>query len=82
MKHMCNLFKTILKYSLHVHIFLIVFINKYGFCFRVKFNRFIVKCLDCKAIAHVEHKDKVPLPCIPVKSTPSKNGVSFLPIYN
>lgn len=51
-----------------------------NYFFRVKFNRVVVKCLDCKATAHLEHKDKIPLPCIPVKSTPSKNGVSFIKI--
>lgn len=48
--------------------------------FRVKFNRVVVKCLDCKATAHLEHKEKIPLPCIPVKNTPSKNGVRFTEI--
>lgn len=37
----------------------------------------MVKCMDCKATAHLEHKDKIPLPCVPVKNTPGKNGVSF-----
>jgi len=46
------------------------------FC-RVKFNRVVVKCVDCKATAHLEHKEKIPLPCVPVKSTPNKNGVSL-----
>lgn len=59
----------------------LIFINKKQQIFRVKFNRVVVKCLDCKATAHLEHKDKVPLPCIPVKSTPNKNGVSFNYIY-
>ncbi|VVC27730.1 Hypothetical protein CINCED_3A023047 [Cinara cedri] len=52
---------------------------------KVKFNRVVVKCLDCKATAHLEHKDKIPLPCIPVKSTPNKNGgriADYSPIVN
>ncbi|XP_060850272.1 rac GTPase-activating protein 1-like [Rhopalosiphum padi] len=52
---------------------------------KVKFNRVVVKCLDCKATAHLEHKDKIPLPCIPVKSTPSKNGgriADYSPMVN
>ncbi|XP_025405158.1 rac GTPase-activating protein 1-like isoform X1 [Sipha flava] len=52
---------------------------------KVKFNRVVVKCLDCKATAHLEHKDKVPLPCIPVKSTPNKNGgriADYSPMVN
>lgn len=55
----------------------IIFRLIFLFFIRVKFNRIVVKCLDCKATAHLEHKDKVPLPCIPVKNTPSKNGVSL-----
>lgn len=52
--------------------------NKTNNNFSVKFNRVGVKCLDCKATAHLEHKDEVPLPCIPMTSTLNKNGVSFL----
>ncbi|XP_050443432.1 rac GTPase-activating protein 1-like [Adelges cooleyi] len=52
---------------------------------KVKFNKIVVKCLDCKATAHLEHKDKVPLPCIPVRNTPNKNGgriADYSPMVN
>ncbi|XP_050545728.1 rac GTPase-activating protein 1-like [Daktulosphaira vitifoliae] len=52
---------------------------------KVKFNKVVVKCLDCKAVAHLEHKDKIPLPCIPVKNTPNKNGgriADYSPMVN
>lgn len=31
--------------------------------FRVKFNNCIVKCEDCKTIAHLECKDRIPELC-------------------
>jgi len=37
---------------------------------RVRFGSSILKCKDCKSVAHVECKEHVPLPCHPTKDTP------------
>lgn len=52
-----------------------------GFCqSRLRFGRLAWKCKDCKNTCHVECKDKLAIPCIPVINTPNQgNGlVSFL----
>lgn len=43
---------------------------------RIRFGRVAVKCRDCKATAHTECKDLVPLPCIPTGNTPTFRGTS------
>ncbi|RDD38632.1 Rac GTPase-activating protein 1 [Trichoplax sp. H2] len=41
---------------------------------RIKFGKVVFKCKDCKAIAHPDCKDSVPLPCVPVANTPQRSN--------
>ncbi|XP_014251417.1 rac GTPase-activating protein 1 isoform X2 [Cimex lectularius] len=41
---------------------------------RIKFSSSGAKCKDCKTVCHATCKDKVPLPCVPATTTPSKNN--------
>ncbi|KAI4480205.1 PREDICTED: rac GTPase-activating protein 1-like [Polistes canadensis] len=43
---------------------------------RIRFGKVAVKCRDCKATAHTECKDVVPLPCVPTGNTPTFRGTS------
>ncbi|KAF7395155.1 hypothetical protein HZH68_009205 [Vespula germanica] len=43
---------------------------------RIRFGKVAVKCRDCKATAHTECKDLVPLPCVPTGNTPTFRGTS------
>ncbi|KAF7994421.1 hypothetical protein HCN44_003893 [Aphidius gifuensis] len=38
---------------------------------KIKFSNVAVKCRECKAVAHPQCKDLLPLPCIPVGNTPT-----------
>ncbi|CAL1674624.1 unnamed protein product [Lasius platythorax] len=42
---------------------------------RIRFGKIVQKCRDCRATAHTECKDLVPLPCIPTGNTPTLRGV-------
>lgn len=37
---------------------------------KIKFGKAAMKCKDCRATAHPECKDQVPLPCVPATVTP------------
>lgn len=54
-----------------------------GFCqSRLRFGRLAWKCKDCKNTCHVECRDKLGLPCIPVINTPNQaNGLSVIADY-
>lgn len=41
---------------------------------RIRFGNTVQKCEDCRAIAHPECKDLVPLPCVPTGNTPTLRG--------
>lgn len=43
---------------------------------RIRFGKLALKCRDCRAVAHNECKDLVPLPCVPAGNTPILRGVS------
>ncbi|XP_076167684.1 rac GTPase activating protein tumbleweed [Ptiloglossa arizonensis] len=43
---------------------------------RIRFGKVALKCRDCKATAHTECKDLVPLPCVPTGNTPTLRGTS------
>lgn len=43
---------------------------------RIRFGKIALKCKDCRATAHTECKDLVPLPCIPTGNTPTLRGTS------
>ncbi|KAK9298143.1 hypothetical protein QLX08_008455 [Tetragonisca angustula] len=43
---------------------------------RIRFGKVALKCKDCRATAHTECKDLVPLPCIPTGNTPTLRGTS------
>ncbi|XP_076383998.1 rac GTPase-activating protein 1 [Megalopta genalis] len=43
---------------------------------KIRFGKVALKCKDCKAAAHTECKDLVPLPCIPTGNTPTFRGTS------
>ncbi|XP_076643278.1 rac GTPase activating protein tumbleweed [Halictus rubicundus] len=43
---------------------------------RIRFGKVALKCRDCRATAHTECKDLVPLPCIPTGNTPTLRGTS------
>ncbi|CAK9812948.1 Rac GTPase-activating protein 1 [Anthophora plagiata] len=43
---------------------------------RIRFGKVALKCKDCKATAHTECKDLVPLPCVPTGNTPTLRGIS------
>lgn len=42
---------------------------------RIRFGNTVQKCEDCRAVAHPECKDLVPLPCVPTGNTPTLRGV-------
>ncbi|KAL6264775.1 hypothetical protein P5V15_004873 [Pogonomyrmex californicus] len=42
---------------------------------RIRFGKVAQKCRDCRATAHTECKDLVPLPCIPTGNTPTLRGI-------
>ncbi|XP_063925779.1 rac GTPase-activating protein 1-like isoform X2 [Zophobas morio] len=42
---------------------------------RIRFAKTAYKCKECKAICHLECKDKLPLPCIPVVNTPNQRNM-------
>jgi len=46
--------------------------------FRIKFNNYMVKCLDCKIITHLECKDFIPAVCIPDQLKINALNVSIL----
>jgi len=41
---------------------------------RLRFSAMGVKCRECKAVAHSHCEEKVPLPCVPVGSTPNSKS--------
>ncbi|KAL0109399.1 hypothetical protein PUN28_014460 [Cardiocondyla obscurior] len=41
---------------------------------KIRFGKVIQKCRDCRATAHTECKDLVPLPCVPTGNTPTLRG--------
>jgi Rac GTPase-activating protein 1 len=41
---------------------------------RIRFGKTAAKCKECKAICHLECKDNLPLPCIPVMHTPNQRN--------
>ncbi|OAD60257.1 Rac GTPase-activating protein 1 [Eufriesea mexicana] len=43
---------------------------------RIRFGKVALKCKDCRATAHTECKDLVPLPCVPTGNTPTLRGTS------
>lgn len=43
---------------------------------RIRFGKVALKCKDCRATAHMECKDLVPLPCVPTGNTPTLRGTS------
>lgn len=43
---------------------------------RVKFGKVAMKCKDCRATAHPECKERVPLPCIPATITPGNSKLA------
>ncbi|NXV72890.1 RGAP1 protein, partial [Atlantisia rogersi] len=46
---------------------------------RVKFGKISLKCRDCRVVAHLECRDRCPLPCIPtLTGTPVKIGEGTL----
>ncbi|EZA51336.1 hypothetical protein DMN91_002072 [Ooceraea biroi] len=42
---------------------------------RIRFGKIVQKCRDCRATAHTECKDLVPLPCVPTGNTPTLRGI-------
>ncbi|KAI0235450.1 Rac GTPase-activating protein 1 [Lamellibrachia satsuma] len=50
---------------------------------RIKFGRMVMKCKDCRATAHPECKDLLPLPCCPNNTTPGagKHNTGLLADY-
>ncbi|XP_050458948.1 rac GTPase-activating protein 1-like isoform X1 [Cataglyphis hispanica] len=42
---------------------------------RIRFGKVVQKCRDCRATAHTECKDLVPLPCVPTGNTPTLRGM-------
>jgi Rac GTPase-activating protein 1 len=42
---------------------------------KIKFAAKVMKCVDCRAVCHPECKEDVPLPCVPMGTTPSKKMV-------
>lgn len=43
---------------------------------RIRFGKTAVKCKECRGVCHVECKEKLPLPCIPLLNTPNgRNGL-------
>lgn len=42
---------------------------------KIRFGKTIKVCRDCNAIAHIQCKDLVPLPCVPTGNTPTLRGV-------
>ncbi|XP_033333684.1 rac GTPase activating protein tumbleweed [Megalopta genalis] len=43
---------------------------------RIRFGKVALKCRDCRATAHTECKEMVPLPCVPTGNTPTLRGTS------
>nr|XP_018903749.1 PREDICTED: rac GTPase-activating protein 1 [Bemisia tabaci]XP_018903750.1 PREDICTED: rac GTPase-activating protein 1 [Bemisia tabaci] len=41
---------------------------------RINFGRMALKCIDCRAIAHYDCKEQVPLPCVAMGTTPTGKG--------
>ncbi|XP_067002574.2 rac GTPase-activating protein 1 [Anabrus simplex] len=41
---------------------------------KIKFGKLAAKCRDCRACCHLECKDQLPMPCVPVTSTPTRKG--------
>ncbi|EFA01222.2 rac GTPase-activating protein 1 [Tribolium castaneum] len=49
---------------------------------RIRFGRSAFKCKECKALCHLECKNNLPLPCIPVVHTPNqRNGLGVIGDY-
>ncbi|XP_041946096.1 rac GTPase-activating protein 1-like [Alosa sapidissima] len=49
---------------------------------RIKFGKLSLKCQVCRVVAHVECREKCPLPCNPISSaTPTKNVEGILSDY-
>ncbi|RZB89838.1 rac GTPase-activating protein 1 [Asbolus verrucosus] len=42
---------------------------------RIRFGKAALKCKECKAICHIECKDNLPLPCVPVMNTPTQRNI-------
>ncbi|XP_014236380.1 rac GTPase-activating protein 1-like [Trichogramma pretiosum] len=43
---------------------------------RIGFGKCVVKCRDCRALAHTQCRDLVPLPCVPTGNTPTLRGAT------
>jgi Rac GTPase-activating protein 1 len=70
---------TMNRINTRVHVFCtknIIRPESCGPCGRkIKFAAKVMKCVDCRAVCHPECKDDVPLPCVPMGTTPSKKMV-------
>nr|XP_012222650.1 PREDICTED: LOW QUALITY PROTEIN: rac GTPase-activating protein 1-like [Linepithema humile] len=42
---------------------------------RIRFGKIVQRCRECRATAHTECKDLVPLPCVPTGNTPTLRGI-------
>lgn len=50
--------------------------------FRIRFGKVALRCRDCRATAHTECKDLVPLPCVPTGNTPTLRGTSVSYLFH
>lgn len=42
---------------------------------RIRFGKTALKCKDCRSVCHLECREQLPLPCIPVINTPSNKNM-------
>ncbi|KAF7266136.1 hypothetical protein GWI33_020506 [Rhynchophorus ferrugineus] len=42
---------------------------------RIRFGKTGLKCKECRSLCHMECKDKLPLPCIPLINTPNHKNI-------
>ncbi|XP_030755967.1 rac GTPase-activating protein 1-like [Sitophilus oryzae] len=42
---------------------------------KIRFGKTALKCKECKSVCHVECRDNLPLPCIPVLNTPNHKHI-------
>ncbi|GJQ77209.1 hypothetical protein Trydic_g14879 [Trypoxylus dichotomus] len=43
---------------------------------RIRFGKTALKCRDCRAMCHLECKNKLPLPCVPSMNTPTQRNAT------
>lgn len=48
---------------------------------RIGFGRMVFKCLECSSVVHPECADKLPLPCIPVGTSPKRATTGLISDY-